>query len=48
MQKTSPYFQLNPQLFWKIDLNLCTYFTEEDVHLPFDRKYKYKMSTSNK
>ena len=22
-------FSTNPQLFWKIDLKLCTYFTEE-------------------
>ena len=38
MQKTSSYFQLSPQLFWKIVLKLCTYFTEEDAYLPFDRK----------
>ena len=23
---------------WKIDLKLCTYVTEEDAYLPFDRK----------
>ena len=38
IQKTSLYFQLNPQLFWKIDLKLCTYLTEEDAYLPSDRK----------
>ena len=33
IQKTSCIFKV-----WKIDLKLCTYFTEEITYLLFDRK----------
>ena len=36
MQMTSSYFELIPHLFWKIDLKLRKYFTE-DVYLWNDR-----------